>query len=129
MLNETNDDDDPMNRLASHVSMLGDPCGTPPARGDDQCWYLAGSAWLSCRVVMTGHEELKSWRKSWGFGADIDIERKNDTDLDCCGLRERRVFLATPVKHPTPALSFATTRTYPRPGGVPQTILMIPNTG
>jgi hypothetical protein len=78
---------------------------------------------------MTGHGELKSWRKSWGFGADIDIERKNDIDLDCCGLRERRVFLATPVKHPTPALSFATTRTYPRLDGVPQTILMIPNTG
>jgi hypothetical protein len=78
---------------------------------------------------MTGHGELKSWRKSLGFGANIDIERKNNAEIARCGLRERRVFLATPVKHPTPALSFATTRTYPRPDGVPQTILMIPNTG
>jgi hypothetical protein len=67
---------------------------------------------VSCRDDRTWGAEVVE--KELGIGADI--ERKNDTEFDCRGLREHRVFLATPVKHPTPALSSATTRTYPQPG-------------
>jgi hypothetical protein len=79
---------------------------------------------VSCRDDRTWGAEVVE--KELGIGADI--ERKNDTEYDCRGLRERRVFLATTRQTPDTSTFFRHDSYLPATGS-PQTILMIPNTG